>query len=167
MQRNVLLVHVALARKDSEMKSSRAFVRRNGKLEIKQVVERQQNDMPTVENGRISFASKDTKLYWIYLADLKAMFVDDQSCAFIRRYIPGEFEGVSLLENTDLSEITDVLVIIGHPHDHVEEHLKPLGDTYRAVCFTIENGMPPLARVPLLPEQAEIIRRQAEEEENR
>lgn len=141
--------------------SKRTFVRKNGKLEIKL---EQDDNMPTVENGRINFASKDTKLYWIYLADLKAMFVDDQSCAFVRSYIPGEFEGVSILQGADLSEITDVLVIIGHPHAHVEEHLKPLGNTYRAVCFTIENGMPPLARVPLLPEQAEIIRQEAEKE---
>lgn len=162
MQRSVLLVHAALARKDRQV-SKRAFVRKNGKLEIKQVVE-QDNSMPTVGNGRINFASKDTRIYQIYLADLKAMYVDDQACAFVRSYIPGEFEGVSILGNTDLSEITDVLVIIGTPEDHVKSHLEPLGNTYRAVCFTIEKGMPPLARVPLLPEQAEIIRRQAEEE---
>lgn len=162
MQRSVLLVHAALARKDRQV-SKRAFVRKNGKLEIKQVV-KQEGIMPSIENGRVNFASKDTRIYQIYLADLKAMYVDDQSCAFVRSYIPGEFEGVSILEGTDLSEITDVLVIIGHPQGHVESHLEPLGNTYRAVCFTIENGMPPLARIPLLPEQAEIIRRQSEEE---
>jgi hypothetical protein len=145
------------------MKSSRAFVRKNGKLEIKQVVE-QDDSMTTVENGRIGFVSRDTKLYRIYLSDLKAMLVDDPSCAFLRAYIPGEFEGVGILENTDLSEITDVLVIIGQPEGHVEEHLKPLGSTYRAICFTVEPGMPPLARVPLLPEQAAIIRQEAEKE---
>ena len=142
----------------------RTFVRRNGKLEIKQIVDCSPVDVPTVENRRVNFASKDTKIYQIYLADLKAMFVDDPSCAFLRRYIPGEFEGVSILENTDLSEITDVLVVIGHPQGHVEEHLAPLGSTYRAICFTIEPGMPPLARVPLLPEQAEIIRQKADKE---
>lgn len=142
--------------------SKRAFVRKNGKLEIKQIVE-QDNDTPTVENGRVTFTS-DIKAYQIYLADLKVMFVAEPSCAFLRKYIPGEFEGVKILENADMSEITDVMVIIGHPYGHVESHLEPLGNTYRAVCFTVEPGMPPLARVPLLPEQAEIIRQEAEKE---
>jgi hypothetical protein len=144
------------------MKSNRSFTRKNGKLEIKAIVE-QDNDMTTLENGRISIANHADKGYQVFLEDLRSI-IDKRTCAFIRPYIPGEYDGFKLPNGLDLNEITHVFVVIGDPESHVESHLQPLGTTFKAVCFTIEEGMPTLARIPLLPEQVEVLKQNGEKE---
>jgi hypothetical protein len=65
-----------------------------------------------------------------------------------------------------LSKVTHTFVVIamdtgmkkGDGMEHVLVHLQPLGETYKAVVFDVEGNKPMNARVPLLPEQAEIIR---------
>ena len=142
--------------------SKRSFVRKNGKLEIKEVVE-QEDDMPTLENGRLIVSDHQHEGYQIFIQDLRGI-IEKRTCAFIRPYIPNEFEGFKLPDGLDLSEITHTFVVIGNPESHVEKHLKPLGDTFKAVLFTIDDDMPTLARVPLLPEQAEVLKRNGEKE---
>jgi hypothetical protein len=130
------------------MSVTRTFVKKNGRLKVKQVVER-----PKAKQLDAN------QLYQIYLDDLRLLFGEtDPSCSKIREYIPGEFDGIPLPHHLDLSEITHTYVIIDAPDSHVEEHLEILSGTAKAIVSTVEEGMPPLARVPLLPEQAEIIR---------
>jgi hypothetical protein len=131
----------------------RSFVKRNGKIEIKEEVE--QEDI-------IPLGSKQDL---IFRAD-KFGFIERGRCAFIREYIPGEFDGHDLPKDLDLSEITHTFVIIamdtgmrkGDGEEHVIAHLMPLGETYKAVIFDMKGNRSMNARVPLLPEQAEIIR---------
>ena len=141
------------------MKSNRTFVRKGKKLEIKEIVD----DMPTLDNGRLIIASKEHEGYQIFMDDLRSI-IDRRTCSFIRPYIPGEFEGFILPDGLDLSEITHTFVLMGDPDEHVQEHLKPLGTTFKAVVFTVDQGMPTLARVPLLPEQAEVLKQNGEQD---
>jgi len=147
-------------RKDKDM--GRSFVMRNGKPQIKEE-ETEQENYAIVPIG--------SKQDLIFRAD-KMGFIERRSCAFIRDYIPGEFDGHDLLKDLDLSEITHTFVIIAQNtgvrkndgEEHVVEHLKPLGETYKAVIFDMEGNRAMNARVPLLPEQAEIIRLDLEKE---
>jgi len=143
------------------MKSNRSFVKKNGKLEIKKIAE--QDDMPTIENGRLIVANNQHQGYHIFVNDLRAI-IGKETCALIRSYIPGEFDGFTLPKSLDLLEITHTFVLIGEPERHVSDHLLPLGTTFKAILFTMEEGMPTLARVPLLPEQAEILKQVGEKE---
>jgi hypothetical protein len=144
------------------MKSNRSFVRKGNSLEIKKVVE-QDDDMPTLENGRISIATHADKGYQVFLEDLRSI-IEKSTCAFIRECIPGEYDGFKLPNGLDLSEITHTFVVVGDPEDHVVKHLMPLGETYKAVLFSVEEGIPTLARIPLLPEQAEVLKQNGEKE---
>lgn len=144
------------------MKSNRSFTRKNGNLQIKQVVE-QDDDMPTLENGRISVATHADKGYQVFLQDLRSI-IEKRTCAFIRPYIPGEYDGFKLPDGLDLSEITHTFVVVGDPESHVEKHLMPLGETYKAVLFSVEEGMPTMARIPLLPEQVLVLKEAGEKE---
>lgn len=134
--------------------SKRTFVMKNGKPAIKKEVKQ--------EKFTISSSSDSTEAYQLYLKDLRIMFGEDPCCAFLRKYVPGEFDIAPVPSSLDLNEITDTLVIIAIPEGHVFEHLKSLGETVKLVRITVEPGMPPLARVSLLPEQAEIIRQDNE-----
>src|SRR6266550_6264904 len=140
----------------------RSFVRKGGKLEIKAIV-KQDNDMPTLDNGRLIVSDHQHKGYSILIEDLRSI-IEKSPCAFIREYIPGEFEGFKLPSDLKLREITHTFVVIGDPESHVECHLMPLGTTFKAVCFTIEEGMPTLARIPLLPEQVDVLKQAGEKE---
>lgn len=145
------------------MKSNRTFVRKGGKLEIKKIVDEQNDDMPSIENGRLIVADHRHEGYSIFLEDLRGI-IERRACAFIRSYIPGEFEGFKLPNGLDLSEVTHTFIIIGDPESHVQKHLRPLGDTFKAVLFTVEEGMPTLARIPLLPEQVNVLEQNGEKE---
>jgi hypothetical protein len=140
----------------------RSFVRKNGKTQIKKEYDLFQLD------GHHSVAIPGSKQDKIFRAD-KLGFIRLRSCAFVRTYIPGEYDGHDLPKDLNLDEITHTFVIIAMSdlggHDgvqHVLEHLQPLGETYKAVVFDMEGGKPMNARVPLLPEQAEIIKRDIE-----
>lgn len=131
----------------------RTFVKRNGKLKIKEVVEK----FP-VEQNRVRLSSKTGSAYQRYLDDLRLLFgEEDPQCAKVREYIRGEFDGIPLPYHLDLSEISHVYVLIGID-DHIEDHLRILAGTAKAIIIAMDEDMPPVARVPLLPEQAEIIR---------
>lgn len=136
----------------------RSFVKRNGKI---QIVE--ESIVGELKNEQYNVIPVGSKLDMIYRSD-KIGFVLRGQCAFIRDYIPGEFDGFTLPKDLDLSEITHTFVIIamsasGHDGElHVLAHLQPLGETYKAVVFDMEEGRAMNARIPLLPEQAEIIR---------
>lgn len=124
----------------------RSFVRKNGKIEIKKAKE------------QYSVAPLGSKEDELFRAD-KMGFIQNQACAFLRDYVPGEFDHFDLPKDLDLKEITHTFVIIAlYGVEHVLAHLVPLGETYKAVIFDVEEGKPMNARVPLLPEQAEIIR---------
>jgi len=144
----------------------RSFVRRNGKVQIKDCTVTEK-----LKNEQYNVIPVGSKLDQIYRND-KLGFIIRKSCAFVRDYIPGEFDGFTLPKDLDLSEITHTFVIIamntgvkkGDGEQHVLTHLQPLGETYKAVIFDLEEGKPMNARVPLLPEQAEIIRLDIEKE---
>lgn len=139
----------------------RSFVKKNGKLQIKE--ENEQENYPIVPIG--------SKQDLIFRSD-KIGFIERGRCAFLREYIPGEYDSHALPKDLDLSEITHTFVIIamdtgmkkGDGEDHVVRHLMPLGETYKAVIFDMEGNKAMNARVPLLPEQAEIIRLDLESE---
>ena|SRR2546430_6913904 len=130
----------------------RSFVRKNGKPQIKEESEAQ-DVYRTV--------SSESKIGYIHMADLNA-FSDFKTCAFLRPYIPGEFAGFPLPKNLDLSEITMVYVILYGVETHILKHLKPLGDTYKVVVHDVDYGTITNVRVPLLPEQAEVIQKEIE-----
>jgi hypothetical protein len=141
----------------------RSFVKRNGKIQIKEENEHL--------DGHYNVVPVGSKADMIYRND-KLGFVLRGQCAFVREYIHGEYDGFNLPEGLDLSEITHTFVIIamdtgvkkGDGMEHVLAHLQPLGETYKAIVFDMENDKPMNARIPLLPEQAEIIRLDLESE---
>ncbi len=134
----------------------RSFVMRAGKPQIKR--------KSRANQGHISYAETGSKCEQIYRAD-KMVFARNDTCSFIRPYIAGEYDGFALPDSLDLEEITHTYVISGTSEDHISRHLEPIGQTYKAMFFDVEGNVPVHVRVPLLPEQREVLKQASQKGE--
>ena len=122
----------------------RQFVMKDGKPQIKR------------EGEQTVHAEIDSMEGALFHLDA-SIFLDKRCCAFIRPYIKDEFRGFQFPESLDLSEITHTFVICDPTESHVLSHVKPIGTTYKAVVMDYVNNRPFHARIPLLPEQKEVL----------
>jgi hypothetical protein len=148
MQRNVSAVRFVSRRKDRNMK--RMFVRtKSGKPRI------------AVPSHRIRFGeahemgNPDSQLKDQFMIDVQIV-IRLKVCAFIREYVPGEFEGMGL--DVDFSIVKWVFVIAYPSDDHMADHLSPLKGQGGIVVFDKIGSKPIHARVLLTNTQAYLIR---------
>lgn len=74
-----------------------------------------------------------------------------RSCSFMRKYIPGEFQGVPFTTDIDLSEVASIMIVMPATTDHLAKHLgneDPIaillddyeGSTHARVLLSEEQG---------------------------
>jgi hypothetical protein len=130
--------------------NKRRFVKKGNKTQIIK--------QSTQTGKQIAHAKMDSIEGEIFRLDM-SIFLYKKCCAFIRPYIKDEYQGFQFPDHLDLNEITHTFVICDPTEEHVLKHVKPIGTTYKAVVMDCLQGndRPIHARIPLLPEQKEVL----------